>query len=83
MTDRDKQMELTPDQMVARYDRYIERTRDDMLIACRIFAPSDVADTHVALGIDLLMSLGGPQYAWEVLNKMSKALDVDPGVSVN
>lgn len=75
--------ELTPEQMEARYERYIQRTRDDMKIACQIFTPSNVAETHVALGIDLLMALGGSAYAREVIERMSAALEVDTDASVN
>ena len=75
--------ELTPEQLEAGYERYIERTRDDMEIACRIFKPSVVAETFLALAVDLLMSIGGPQYVKEILAKITKALDVDPEASVN
>lgn len=70
--------ETTPEQVAARYARYIDRVRDDMAIACRIFQPSIVAETFLALSVDLLMSIGGPEYAKQVLNKISKALAVDP-----
>jgi hypothetical protein len=76
-------VDLIPEQLETRYERYIMRLGDDMRIACGIFAPSDIADAHIALGIDLLMSIGGPQYAREVLDKMSAALEVDPEASVN
>ena len=49
----------------------------------RIFSPAAVADAHIAIGIDLLMSLGGPEYAQKILAKMGKALEVDPEASVN
>ena len=63
------------DERAARqYQRYIERTKDDMKIACQIFPPSSVAETHMALGIDLLLNLGGVKYAQEILANLSAGL---------
>ena len=83
MSDDKPDREMTPDEMASRYERYIERTRHDMEIACKIFKTSVVAETFLALAVDLLMSIGGPQYAMQILRKLIKALEVDPGGSVN